>query len=54
MARNFKVAAPNEAWVTDVTAIGTLEGWLYLAAYRAALARHGLVASRSRKGDCCN
>jgi transposase InsO family protein len=106
VAREFKVAAPNRVWVTDVTAIWTLEGWLYLAAildlysrrvvawavsanndtalalaalraglrarrpaaglvhhsdrgspyasadYRAALARHGVVASMSRKGDC--
>jgi putative transposase len=106
VARDFQAAAPNKTWVTDVTAIWTLEGWLYLAAildlfsrrvvswavsttndttlalqalkkgilarcpgsglvhhsdrgspyasavYRAALARHGLVASMSRKGDC--
>lgn len=106
VAREFKVVTPNSVWATDVTAIWTLEGWLYLAAmldlysrrvvawavspnndtllalqalhaglrarrpaaglvhhsdrgspyasadYRAALARHGLVASMSRKGDC--
>lgn len=105
-ARKFEVAAPNRVWAADVTAIWTLEGWLYLAVmldlfsrrvvawavsanndtllaldalraglrarrpaaglvhhsdrgspyasadYRAALARHGLVASMSRKGDC--
>jgi putative transposase len=106
VARKFDVAAPNRVWATDVTAIWTLEGWLFLAVmldlysrrvvawaasanndtllaletlraglgarrprpglvhhsdrgspyasaeYRAALARHGLVASMSRKGDC--
>lgn len=106
LARQFDVGAPNRVWVTDVTAIWTLEGWLFLAAmidlysrrvvawaisenndtllaldalrkglrlrhpaaglvhhsdrgspyasadYRAELARHGLVASMSRKGDC--
>jgi len=106
LARQFDVGAPNRAWVTDVTAIWTLEGWLFLAVmldlysrrvvgwatsanndthlaldalrkglrlrrppaglvhhsdrgspyasadYRAELARHGLVASMSRKGDC--
>lgn len=106
LARQFDVGAPNRSWVTDVTAIWTLEGWLFLAAmidlysrrvvawaisanndtllaldalrkglqlrrpaaglvhhsdrgspyasadYRAELARHGLVASMSRKGDC--
>ena len=30
--RQFLVAEPNRAWVADITAIWTLEGWLYLAA----------------------
>src|SRR5512137_2290308 len=29
--RRFAVAAPNKAWVTDITYIPTDEGWLYLA-----------------------
>ena len=29
--RQFDVAAPNIAWVTDITYIRTHEGWLYLA-----------------------
>lgn len=29
--RQFKVLAPNKVWVTDITYIGTGEGWLYLA-----------------------
>jgi len=29
--RKFATAAPNQAWVTDVTYIPTGEGWLYLA-----------------------
>jgi len=29
--RQFDVAAPNKAWVTDITYIATDEGWLYLA-----------------------
>lgn len=28
----FSVATPNQAWVADITAIWTLEVWLYLAA----------------------
>ena len=31
LARQFDVAAPNIAWVTDITYICTHEGWLYLA-----------------------
>ena len=29
--REFDVAAPNTAWVADITYLATLEGWLYLA-----------------------
>jgi transposase InsO family protein len=29
--RDFDPAAPNEAWVADITYIPTREGWLYLA-----------------------
>ncbi len=29
--REFTVAAPSKAWVTDITYIETAEGWLYLA-----------------------
>lgn len=31
LAREFEAPAPNRVWVTDVTAIWTLEGWLFLA-----------------------
>ncbi len=29
--RDFQATAPNQKWVTDVTAVWTQEGWLYLA-----------------------
>lgn len=29
--RNFAADAPNQIWVTDITFIGTRQGWLYLA-----------------------
>ncbi|WP_410772661.1 IS3 family transposase, partial [Fontibacillus sp. BL9] len=29
--RSFKVAAPHQAWVTDITYIATGQGWVYLA-----------------------
>ncbi|WNG68978.1 IS3 family transposase [Cupriavidus gilardii] len=104
--RQFRPAAPNQAWVSDITYIRTLEGWLYLAVvldlysrkvvgwsmaaampstlvvsalqmaiahrkpgpglivhsdrgsqyasdeYQSLLARHGMVCSMSRLGDC--
>lgn len=31
LARRFAVPAPNSGWVTDITYLWTLEGWLYLA-----------------------
>jgi putative transposase len=31
LQRNFDVAQPNKAWVTDITYVRTWEGWLYLA-----------------------
>lgn len=31
LAQDFTSTAPNQKWVTDITYIGTGEGWLYLA-----------------------
>jgi transposase InsO family protein len=31
LARRFAVPAPNSGWVSDITYVWTLEGWLYLA-----------------------
>lgn len=31
LARHFAVSAPNTGWVSDITYLWTLEGWLYLA-----------------------
>jgi len=31
LQQQFKVARPNETWVSDITHIRTHEGWLYLA-----------------------
>ena len=30
LARRFDTTAPNQAWVSDITYVWTLEGWLYL------------------------
>ena len=37
--RQFDVAAPNQAWVSDITYIRTRSGWLYLAAVMDLYAR---------------
>jgi transposase InsO family protein len=31
LQRNFKVVAPNQAWVSDITYIPTKQGWIYVA-----------------------
>ena len=31
LMREFRVEAPNTAWVTDISYVATQEGWLYLA-----------------------
>lgn len=31
LARRFAVSAPNAGWVSDITYLWTLQGWLYLA-----------------------
>lgn len=31
LKQNFAAAAPNQAWVGDITYVWTLEGWAYLA-----------------------
>ena len=33
LQRQFTMARPDQAWVTDITYIRTYEGWLYLARY---------------------
>lgn len=32
LAQDFRGAMPSQKWLTDVTAVPTVEGWLYLAA----------------------
>jgi transposase InsO family protein len=39
LERNFVVQKPNAVWVSDITYIWTLEGWLYLAAVLDLYAR---------------
>jgi transposase InsO family protein len=34
LKQQFKAAAPNKVWVTDITYVPTSEGWLYLAGHK--------------------
>jgi putative transposase len=51
LARQFDVAAPNRSWVTDVTAIWTLEGWLFLAAMIDLYSRRVVAWAISANND---
>ena len=53
VARQFVVAAPNRVWVTDVTAIWTLEGWLYLAVMLDLYSRRVVAWATSANNDAC-
>jgi putative transposase len=49
--RDFRTAAPNEAWVTDVTCIWTAQGWLYLAAILDLYSRRVVGWATSANND---
>ena len=49
---NFTMAAPNRAWVSDITYIQTDEGWLYLAGLKNLFNGELVGHAMSRKGDC--
>ena len=51
LARQFRVSEPNRAWVTDVTAIATDEGWLYLAPMLDLFSRRVLAWAASEHND---
>ena len=51
LARNFHAAAPNTAWVTDVTYVWTGEGWLYLAALLDLFSRRVVGWAASETND---
>jgi len=51
LAQNFTVAAPNLAWVADITYIWTREGWLYLAAVMDLFSRKIVGFSTSANID---
>ena len=49
--RSFTAAAPNRKWVTDVKAIRTGEGWLYLAAVIDLFSRRVVGHAMSESND---
>jgi putative transposase len=51
VARKFDTSAPNRVWVTDVTAIWTLEGWLYLAVMLDLFSRRVVAWATSESND---
>lgn len=51
LARSFTAAAPNRKWVTDVKAIRTSEGWMYLAAVIDLFSRRIVGHAMSESND---
>lgn len=51
LARDFRVSEPDRAWVTDVTAIATAEGWLFLAAILDLCSRRVVSWATSANND---
>lgn len=51
LERRFEVEQPNQAWVTDITYVWTLEGWLYLATIIDLYSRRVVGWSMSKRID---
>lgn len=51
--RQFTVEAPNRVWVTDMTYIGTREGWLYVAVILDLFSRRVVGLAMSDSIDRC-
>jgi putative transposase len=49
--RKFEVAAPDVAWVTDITYVWTAEGWLYVAAILDLFSRRVVGLAMSDRID---
>jgi len=48
LSGNFRVSEPNKVWVSDITYIWTLEGWLYLTVIMDLFNREILGSSKSK------
>ena len=51
LMREFDVETPNTAWVTDITYLATLEGWLYLAVILDLFSRRVVGYAMSERID---
>ena len=51
LMRDFEVDAPNTAWVTDITYLATLDGWLYLAVILDLFSRRVVGYAMSERID---
>jgi transposase InsO family protein len=51
LERNFTAVRPNESWVTDITFLWTLQGWLYLAVILDLFSRRVVGWATSRNVD---
>jgi len=51
LQRNFATTAPNQVWVTDVTAIWSAAGWVYLAAMLDLYSRRVVGWATSEHND---
>ena len=52
LVRRFEGWDINRAWVSDITYLSTVEGWLYLATVMDLASRRIVGWSMSRKGNC--
>jgi putative transposase len=51
LQQKFEANAPDQKWLTDITAIWTREGWLYLAAILDVCSRRVVGWSMSEQRD---
>jgi transposase InsO family protein len=51
LERNFTATRPNETWVTDITYLWTVQGWLYLAVILDLFSRRVVGWATSRNVD---
>jgi putative transposase len=51
LERNFTALRPDESWVTDITFVWTLQGWLYLAVILDLFSRRVVGWATSRNVD---